>query len=76
LVQHAKLNARLVNRPAHKAIERINLPNQLPLCKAANRRIARHFTNRIKAMGDKQGRGTHARRSRSRLRTCVPTAND
>jgi hypothetical protein len=39
-VEHAILDAGLIGHPAHQAIESIDLPDDLALAKASNRRVA------------------------------------
>jgi len=41
-VQHADLDGRAVDRSAHFASERIDLADQVALCRSSNRRVARH----------------------------------
>ena len=46
-VQHAKLNARGIDRPAHRPAQRVDLANDLALSDAADRRIAAHLPDGI-----------------------------
>ena len=45
-VQDAELDARPVDRPAHDAVERIDLAHEMALAEPADRRIARHLADR------------------------------
>src|SRR5271170_3541254 len=56
-VQDAKLDAGLVGRAGHHAVERVDLAHQMTLAEAANRRVAGHFADRGDAMGHERGRG-------------------
>ena len=51
-VEHAELNAAEIGDPAHVAVERIDLADQMTLAQAADRRVARHRADRVEAMGD------------------------
>src|ERR1700675_2979344 len=46
-VEHAELNHGQVGRPPHDSSERINLADHGSLCDTANRRIARHLSDRL-----------------------------
>ena len=54
-IEHPKLNARGIDCLAHRAAERIDLANDLPLADAADRRIAAHLADRVAIRGE-QGR--------------------
>ena len=54
-IEHAKLNAGGVDRPAHRAAERIDLADDLPLADAADRRVAAHLPDGV-AIGREQRR--------------------
>ncbi len=74
-VQHAELDAGLVDHAAHEPIERIDFAHKVAFAEPANGRIARHFTDGFKLVGDQRGTCTHARsRSRS-LAARVPGPN-
>ncbi len=45
-VQDAELDAGAIDRPAHDAVERIDLAHQMALAEAADRRVARHLADR------------------------------
>ena len=60
-VQHAELDAALVGHPAHQAVERIDLADQMALAEPADRRIARHRADGREAVGQQRGVRAHAR---------------
>ena len=47
-VEQLELDAGRVDRPPHQAAERVDLANQMPLRRAADRRIARHVRDRAR----------------------------
>src|SRR5262249_25884755 len=59
-VQHAELDAGLVRRDRHGAAESVDLPYEVALADAANRRIAGHLTQRLDAVGQQQRLAAHA----------------
>ena len=59
-IEHPELNAAGVSRPAHQAIERIDLTDQMAFAEPADRRIARHRADGSKLMGDKRRSRAHA----------------
>ena len=46
-VEHLELNAGRIDRARHQPAERVNLGDEMSLCRAADRRIARHVRNRV-----------------------------
>jgi len=49
-VQQPELDSRLVGDPPHQSVERVDLPDQMPLAQPADRWIAGHFADRVAAM--------------------------
>ena len=74
-VQHPVLDARLVRRPRHLAAQRVQLPHQMPLARAADGRVAGHVAHRVQA--DRQAYRLHAhpRRRQRRLDARVTGAD-
>jgi hypothetical protein len=70
------LNATGISDPAHKAVKRVDLADQVALAEAADRRIARHRAHGRKAMRDERRAGPHAGGGRRRLASGVASAND
>jgi hypothetical protein len=60
-IEDAKLNARPVDRPAHEAVEGIDLPHQMAFAQSADGRIAGHDPDGRRVMGDQQAAGAQAR---------------
>jgi len=74
-IQKAELYAGFVSDTAHQTIKRIDLAHKMALPQSANRRIAGHNANSIKAMRHQCGSGASARSSRSRLASRVAAAD-
>ena len=74
-IQHPELDAALVGDPAHQAVQRIDLADQMALAEPADRRIAGHRADGRKPVGDQRGLRAHAR-SRSRGLTAGVAAAD
>jgi hypothetical protein len=66
----------LINRPTHKAVERVNLPDEMALSQATNRRVARHFTHTRPLMCDQRNRRANARGGRGGFRTGMTAAHN
>ena len=66
------MNARRIRGPPHQSVQRIDLPDQVPLANSANRRIARHLPDRLDPMSQQQRPRPHASRSRGRLTAGMP----
>ena len=66
-VEHAELDSGGVRHPAHEAVQRVNLPNEMSFTQAADSRIAGHFPDGFDSVGEKQGPGAEPRRRRRRL---------
>ncbi len=75
-IEDAELDAGAVGGAAHHPVERVDLPDQMPLGQAADRRIARHFADGFDFMGEQQGAGAQARGRRRRLAAGVPAADN
>ena len=74
-VQHAELDAGPVDRPAHDAVERIDLAHQMPLAEPADRRVARHLADRRPLMRQQHRARPEPRRRRRRLAPGMPAAD-
>ena len=74
-VQHAELDAGLVDGPAHHPVERVDLAHQMALGEAADCRVARHLADRRPVVRQQSGAGTDAGRCRSRLAASMTTAD-
>ena len=74
-VEHAELDAALVDHPAHQPVERIDLADQVAFAEPADRRVARHRTDSIEAMGHQRRARAHARGGRRGLAAGVPAPN-
>src|SRR5215471_943886 len=75
-VEHAKLNASEIRNAAHQAVERIDLPHQMPLAETTDRGIARHRADRVKAMRNERRTGSHAGSRGGRLTSGMAAANN
>ena len=75
-VEHTELNGRAVGRPAHLAAQRVNFAYQLPFCRAADRRVARHISYGVQAGTQAQNPRTHARGGQGRLDAGMAGADD
>ncbi len=60
-IQRTKLDARLVGGQRHRAAQRIDLLDQMPLADAADRRIARHGAQGFDVVRQQQRLHAHAR---------------
>ena len=75
-VEQAELDAGRVGDPAHQAVERIDLADQMALAEPADGRIARHFADRREGVRDQRRARADARRGGGRLGAGMPAAND
>ncbi len=66
-VQRAELDARAVRGPRHRAAERVDLPDQMTLADAADRRVAAHLAQRLDVLREQQ----RARAEASRGERCL-----
>jgi hypothetical protein len=69
------LNSSLIRHPSHEAVECINFTDKVTLAEPADCRVAGHFTNRIKFMGQQSGASTCACRSSGRFGSRMSTTN-
>ena len=75
-IEQAELDAGGVDRPAHRAPQRVDLADNLPLGHAADRRIATHLRHGI-AVGGQQSRARpHPRRGQRRFTAGMAGADD
>ena len=74
-VQHPELDAGFVRHPAHQPVERVDLAHEMALAEAADGRIAGHFADCGKAVGDEGGPRAHPRRGRGRLAAGMAAAD-
>ena len=75
-IQDAVVNARLVGRGSHDALQGIDFAHQVSLADSANRGIARQFAHRVEALRDEGRAGSRARGGGGGLAPRVPTAHD
>jgi hypothetical protein len=75
-IEDAKLDAAQIGHPAHEAIERIDLADQMSLAKTPDGGIARHRPDGRNAVRDQGGRGAHAGGRSRGLTTRVAAADD
>jgi len=64
-----------IGGPPHNTIEGINLSHQMALADATDRGVARHFTNAIEAVGQKQAARAHAGGGGGGLGPCMATTD-
>ena len=75
-VEHTELDTASIGRPAHHAIQRIDLPDQMSLSQTANGGIARHLTDGDELVGDQGRPGPEPGRGCSCLGAGMSTADD
>ena len=75
-VQHAELDARLIDNAAHQPIECIDLAYEMTLAEAADGRVARHLADGLEFMRDKRCARTHACGRCGCLAAGVPASNN
>src|SRR2546430_2030350 len=73
-VEQAELDADGVGDFAHNAAKRVYLAHEVPLCDAADGRVAGHLRDEIQVHRDHRGFETHARACTSGLATGVTGA--
>ena len=73
-VQHTVLNAGLVRGLGHFAAQRVQLPHQMTLSRAADGRVAGHISHRVQTDGQAHGLHAHPRRRQRRLDSGVSRA--
>ena len=74
-IEHAKLDAGGVDRPAHRAAERVDLADDLPLADAADRRVAAHLADGVAIGREQRGLGPQPRSRQRRLGPGMPGAD-
>jgi hypothetical protein len=75
-IEHAKLDAGGINRPAHRTAERIDLSHNLAFADSANRRVAAHLANGVAIRRQERGLRPQPRSGKRGLSSCVPGAHD
>jgi hypothetical protein len=75
-IEQSKLDAGLIGSFGHDPAERIDLTHEMALAKTANRRVARHDTNRGLVMRDQCGARASAGGSGGCLASRMPTPDD
>ena len=75
-VEGAELDAGEVRGARHGAAQGIDLPHQVSLADAADRRVAAHRAERLQALGHQQRACAHARSRQRRLGAGVAAADD
>ena len=75
-VQHPKLDAAGIGDPAHQAVQRIDLADQMALAETADRGIAGHRADGRKAMGHQRGLRAHPRSRARGLAAGMAAADD
>jgi hypothetical protein len=75
-IQGAKLDTRTIGGPRHRASERVDLADQVPLADAADRRVATHLADGRQALGHEQRARAHPGSSECRLGAGVAAADD
>src|SRR5262245_18047506 len=74
-VEHFERNAGLIRENAHDAAKRIDLFYELSFCNSADRRIARHLSNRIQRHCDERSSRSAVCRSRCGFASGMSAAN-
>src|SRR5262249_50989641 len=64
-----------VDRPAHDAVERVDLAHEMAFAEPADRRVARHLADRRPLVGQEQRLRPEPRGRRSRLAPGMPAAD-
>jgi hypothetical protein len=75
-VEQPELDARGVDGEAHEPTERVDLPDQMPFCRAADRGIARHQRDRLGRERDEPDAAPEPRRRPGRFTAGVASADD
>ena len=74
-VQHSKLNSARIGDATHEAIERVDLPDEMSLAEAADRRIAGQRSDLGKVLRQQRGTGAHPGRGRRSLAAGMAAAD-
>lgn len=75
-VEQTDLNERAVGHAPHQSAQCVDLAHQMPLCRTADRRIARHMCQFIEINRQQQGSTSHARGGVRCLASGVPCADN
>ena len=71
-IEHAELNPRGIDRPAHRSAQRIDLAHDLPFGHSADGRIAAHLGHGIQIRRQQRHAGAHAGGRQRRLGAGMP----
>ena len=74
-IEHPELNAGLIDRAAHQAIQGIDLTHQVATAEASNRRVARHHPDAVPLVGEQQGARAQPGAGRGSLASGVAAAD-
>jgi hypothetical protein len=75
-IERPKLDPSLIGGFSHQSAEGVNLSYKMPLANPADRRVARHLSERLKLMRKKERPAPHPRTGRGGLRPGVTAAYD
>ena len=75
-IEHAELDAAGIGDPAHQAIERIDLADQMALAETPDRGIAGHRANGRKSVGQQRRARAHARGRGRGFAAGMPATDD
>ena len=75
-VEHAELDASPIDHAPHQSIERIDLADEMPLAKTADRGVTGHLADGLELMRNERGTRTHAGGGRGCFATRVPTSHN
>ena len=75
-VEHAEVDAALVDGAPHDAVQRIDLADEVALADPTDRRVARHLANRVDALRHEYGRRSGPCGRRGRLHARVAASDD
>ncbi len=75
-IEHPELDAREIGGPPHDATKRVDLAHDRALCNPADGGIARHLTDRLEILREKQGAGAGTRGECGGFRARVATPDD
>ena len=75
-IEHPALYESLIDIYSHLAAERVDLPHQVTLARAAYRRIARHHSNSLQVYGKHQRFLPHPGSSKPGFTACMACADN
>ena len=75
-IEDAELDAGLVGGDRHRAAQRVDLLDEVPLADAADRRVARHLPERLDVVRQQQRAPAHARAGERGLGAGMAAADD